>query len=136
MSEKPSYYYNQSAVIPYFREEDNWQVILITTRKRKWTIPKGIVEPELTPLESAEKEAEEEAGVRGISHSEVFDTFQYQKWGGTCFVVVYLMEVREILEEWPEKYFRERAFFTPVEAISAIGREEIKRVLERFHKII
>ena len=57
---KPSNWYRQSAVIPYRLTDRTGtdfsavEILLITSRKRKrWVIPKGIVEPYLSPLESA-----------------------------------------------------------------------------------
>lgn len=133
MEEKPDYYYNQSAVLPFIKDGQTYKVVLVTTRKKKkWTIPKGIVEPDLDPVDSARKEAEEEAGIGGYIEPVVFDTFQYDKWGGTCHVKVYLMEVHEVLKEWPESDFREREFFTPENAARVIGRQEIKPVLQKF----
>lgn len=42
--EKPYWYYRQSAVIPYLVEDGNTQIVLVTTRKKKkWTLPKGII---------------------------------------------------------------------------------------------
>jgi len=137
MPDKPRYYYNQSAVIPFIKEGSTYKVVLITTRKKKrWTIPKGIVEPELDSLESARKEAEEEAGIKGYIEPVIFDTFEYNKWGGTCFVKVYLMEVHELLNQWPEEIYRERRIFSVEAAVKVIGREEIRHVLQKFKEQI
>jgi 8-oxo-dGTP pyrophosphatase MutT (NUDIX family) len=137
MNEKPGYYYNQSAVIPFIKEGEEFKVILITTRKKKkWTIPKGIIEPDLDSIESARNEANEEAGIDGYIEPVIFDNFEYEKWGGICHVKVYLMEVNQIMDEWPEMNFRQREFFDPDRAVEIIGREEIKTVLNRFKQLI
>ena len=57
--------FKQSAVVPYRLVKNEIEVLLITTRKGRWIIPKGIIEPELSAAESAAKEALEEAGVKG-----------------------------------------------------------------------
>jgi len=130
---KPVWYYHQSAVIPYLEENGNTCIVLITTRKKKkWTLPKGIVEPDLTPEESAIQEAYEEAGIEGELHGGIFDTFQYNKWGGTCFVQVYLMKIAKCHESWPEDHFRSRNTFSPDQAVKVIGRKEMQPVLEKF----
>jgi 8-oxo-dGTP pyrophosphatase MutT (NUDIX family) len=50
--------FEQSGVIPYRRAITGWEFLLITSRNaRRWLIPKGLVEPDLTPVESAIKEA-------------------------------------------------------------------------------
>lgn len=56
--DKPEWFYRQSGVIPYRWQQEELQVLLITNRRnRRWVIPKGIVEPELSPAASAVKEA-------------------------------------------------------------------------------
>ena len=133
MKEKPDYYYRQSAVIPYYQESGQLSVVLVTTKKKqKWTLPKGIVEPRLSPPESARKEAFEEAGIEGYVDERLFDRFEYDKWGGTCSVQVFLMRVTRLLSSWPEGDERERQLFAPCQASERIGREEIKPVLARF----
>jgi phosphohistidine phosphatase len=62
----PAWMYRQSAVIPYRRGPSGLEVLLVTSRKgTRWVLPKGVVEPDLSPAASAAKEALEEAGVRG-----------------------------------------------------------------------
>lgn len=83
---KPEWYYHQSAVIPYTEEYGKTRLVLVTTKKKKkWTLPKGIVEPDLTPEESALQEAYEEAGIEGEIRGGIFDTFQYNIMGRYLF---------------------------------------------------
>jgi phosphohistidine phosphatase len=133
MKEKPEYYYRQSAVIPYYKENGRLSVVLITTKKKKkWTLPKGIVEPHLSAPESARREAYEEAGIEGCLDDRLFGRFEYKKWGGTCAVRVFLMKVTRFLSSWPEGGERVRDFFDPCRAPYVIGRKEIKPVLDKF----
>ena len=63
MKTKPGYFYIQSGVLPYRVEGGVMRVLLITSQGgRRWVIPKGIVEPGLSAVVSAAKEALEEAG--------------------------------------------------------------------------
>ena len=56
--------FSQSAVIPYRISKKGLEILLITSLKKKnWIVPKGYIEFNLTPFESAKKEAYEEAGV-------------------------------------------------------------------------
>ena len=104
MLERPEYYYTQSAVIP-FRRHGELEILMITSRKKKrWVLPKGIVEPELSPPDSAAKEALEEAGIEGAVSPDSIGTYRYDKWGGTCTVDVFTMEVEAILDVWLESY--------------------------------
>ena len=57
--------YQQSSVVPWLKEDDEVSVVLITSQSGNWIVPKGLVEPEMTPIESAAKEALEEAGAEG-----------------------------------------------------------------------
>ncbi|MBF0612424.1 MAG: NUDIX domain-containing protein, partial [Magnetococcales bacterium] len=67
MNMVPDYFYGQSSVIPVRLVEGKVEVMVISSRKNKrWVVPKGVVEPELTPQESASKEALEEAGITGL----------------------------------------------------------------------
>jgi phosphohistidine phosphatase len=65
--------YEQSAVIPYRFVGSQLELLLITTlQKKRWTIPKGLIEAELGAAASACQEAWEEAGVTGqVSSSPV-----------------------------------------------------------------
>jgi 8-oxo-dGTP pyrophosphatase MutT (NUDIX family) len=128
---KPNYFYKQSAVIPYRIKEGNLQVLLITTRKRKrWIIPKGIVEPNLTPQESALKEAIEEAGVKGKVSNDIFGTYEFVKWGNTCEVKVYLMKVDKQLDKWIED-FRDRKWVDISKAVEMIDNTDLTKLVKR-----
>lgn len=103
MKTKPEYWYKQSAVIPFRFEKGIFQILIISTRKRKnWIIPKGIIEIGLSGKKSAEKEAFEEAGVQGKLLSNKVGKYSYKKWGDICNVDVYALEVELILDKWEE----------------------------------
>jgi 8-oxo-dGTP pyrophosphatase MutT (NUDIX family) len=85
------------------------EVLLITSRRRgRWIIPKGLIEPGMSPAESAAMEAFEEAGVRGRIGDQPIEEYSYKKWGGVCGVKVYLLEVDEVFDDWPEADIRRR----------------------------
>ena len=112
MSPKPPWLYRQSAVIPYRLAGDGIEVLLITSaRSGRWIIPKGVVEPDLTPVQSALKEAWEEAGVSGRVEPTAIGSYRYDKWGGTCTVTVFLLEVTTVATVWPESRLRRRRWF-------------------------
>jgi len=105
MRVRPDYVYRQSAVIPFRCNANGLSVLLITTRKRsRWIIPKGVVEPDLTALDSALKEADEEAGVRGRPLAEPLGSYAHEKWGDLCEVEVYAMAVEQQRDQWPEDF--------------------------------
>lgn len=107
------------------------EVMLITSSGgKRWVIPKGIVEANLSAADSAAKEAEEEAGVEGIVYPTPLGSYQRQKWGGTCTVEVFLMQVEQMWEEWPESY-RQRRWVTIEEATALVEEEELRHLLRR-----
>ena len=123
--------YNQSGVVPFRRSKDGLQILLVTSRSgKRWVIPKGIVEPELSPQESAQKEAFEEAGIKGKIIDEMIGKYAYKKWGGTCTVQVYLLKVEEILDDWPESYFRTREWMSVEEASKRVDEKELKKIIQ------
>lgn len=129
MRSRPHYYYRQSAAIPWRHRHGRIELLLITSRKRRrWILPKGIVEPELSPAESAAKEALEEAGVVGSISAEPVGRYEYGKWGGVCSVDVFTLRVESVLERWQEEY-RQRHWLRPEEAARRVEEPELGRLL-------
>jgi phosphohistidine phosphatase len=129
MLTKPDWYYTQSAVIPYRRQDGEIRFLLITSRRRKrWVLPKGVCERGMSASASAAKEALEEAGVRGRVAAEPVGRYTYRKWGGICRVEVFTLLVEEVLERWPEQ-FRDREWLKPEEAASRVQEEDLGRLL-------
>jgi 8-oxo-dGTP pyrophosphatase MutT (NUDIX family) len=122
-------YIEQSGVIPYRLEQGKIEILLVSSRKKKrWVIPKGIVEPDLTPQDSAAKEALEEGGILGEVLPESVGTYTYEKWGGVCRVVVFLLKVTSLEANWLEDY-RDRQWFSLPEARKRLDEAELKNIL-------
>ncbi|MFE1746379.1 NUDIX hydrolase [Coleofasciculus sp. H7-2] len=119
-----------SAIIPYRIKDGKIEVLLITSSTgKRWVIPKGMIEPFMTPQASAAKEAWEEAGIVGQVLPTSVGTYEYQKWGGTCRVEVFLMQVETVLEVWPEASVRKRQWVSVKQAVKRIEEAELKRIL-------
>ena len=132
MPKLPGWIYAQSAVLPYRRRDDDLEVLVVTSRKgSRWVIPKGIVEPGMTAAASAAKEAMEEAGVEGRVANRSLGKYRYRKWGGTCEVEVFAMEVTTELEDWPESHFRRRAWVSPEAAVERLDHPKLRKLLRR-----
>ena len=130
MRTKPDFFYQQSAVIPFRRGVDSLEILVITSRrKRRWVIPKGVKEPDLSAQDSAAKEALEEAGIEGEVFPASIGSYDYEKWGGTCHVDVYAMEVRKVYEDWLES-FRDRQWVPLQEAVARLGEEDLKAIVQ------
>ncbi|HBL13774.1 MAG TPA: NUDIX hydrolase [Cyanobacteria bacterium UBA11162] len=130
MNKTPASYIEQSGVIPYRLHKEEIQVLLITSMKNKrWIIPKGIIEPAMTPQDSAAKEAWEEAGILGQVLPNLIGTYEYHKWGSICRVQVFLLHVENIISDWPEANYRKRKWWTISQAAKQVREPEVKQML-------
>jgi 8-oxo-dGTP pyrophosphatase MutT (NUDIX family) len=127
---KLEFNFTQSGVLPYRRRDDKIEVLLITSiRKKKWIIPKGYVEFNLSHFESAKKEAFEEAGVYGENETIELGSFKVHKEIGACFIRVYSMEVNKMLDDYPDKEKRRRKWFSIEEAAKSVEIPELKQII-------
>lgn len=128
----------QYAALPYRVVDGLPQVMLITSREtRRWILPKGRPEKRMKPFEVAAAEAFEEAGVLGHIAATVFSSFASHKRLKTgvelpCTIKVYLLEVNQELDYWPERDQRERAWFGLHQAALVAGEPGLIRVLDEF----
>ncbi len=103
------------------------RVLLVTSRQtRRWIIPKGWLKKKLSPGAMAAREAFEEAGVKGRITPAPIGAYRYLKLlddgaAVRCHVAVFLLEVTEILSEWPEMDQRERRWLSPADAAEMIS---------------
>ena len=131
MNDRPDVVYAQSAAIPYRIKKGSPQILLITSRRRqRWIVPKGIIEEWQSPQEAAADESYEEAGVRGSVAGDPVGKYEYEKWGGTCRVKLFLLRVEEVLPDWPESDFRERKWVGIDEALELIDNDELCRIIK------
>jgi 8-oxo-dGTP pyrophosphatase MutT (NUDIX family) len=134
----------QVAAICYRRRGTSVEFLLVNTNGgNKWTFPKGDAESSLSHGEAAEREAWEEAGVRGRIEPLHFCLYIHSKgvfWkspGVREYVIkAFLLEV-EFVEE-PQEPTRNPTWFSPEETrkILAKGREvkyarELQAVVDR-----
>ena len=136
MGKVPEYFYNQSGVIPFRVIDGVIEILLVTSRKgKRWVIPKGVIEYNLEPSESAAREAEEEAGIKGKIFNKIIGSYNYKKWGGVCTVKVYPMLVEKMLNKWEED-FRKREWFDVAIAVKNIDEKELIRVIKKLPQFI
>jgi len=137
MSDLTSHQYRQSAIIPYFFDNNKMYVVLVQSKKKKrWIFPKGIIEPDMTPWNSAAKEGYEEAGIEGYVFSDILHTYYASKKGGTSVIYMFPMEVTQIHKSWPEDSFRERVICSREEAYEYIDRMPLKEGLHQIQKYV
>jgi phosphohistidine phosphatase len=114
------------------------QIMLIGSSKRNhWVVPKGIHEPGMSAQKSAACEAYEEAGIRGTVSKAMLGKYKYPKWGATCEVEVYAMRVREILpdSEWEETH-RGRKWVSTDEALDLIKEQSLRPMIQSLLEFI
>ncbi len=109
--------------------------MVTSTKKKHWIIPKGVKEPHLSPKKSAIKEAWEEAGIRGKISRPAIGAYRYRKWGRTCTVKVFVMEVSKVVSNWEES-FREREWFTQQEALRRIKAKDLQKIVRQLPDFI
>lgn len=111
------------------------EVLLVTSRASgRWIIPKGWPAPGLPPHLSAAKEAWEEAGVRGEAGPESLGGFRHRKsmTGRMVNVTIFPLAVREQHERWPERFQRQRRWFSLAEAAHMVAERPLKRIIRAF----
>ena len=119
----------QSGVIPYRVINGQIEVMLITSSSgKRWVIPKGLIEHDMTPEDSAAKEAWEEAGLLGQVFPDSMGTYEYYKSGYICQVDVFLLQVKTVLENWPEAHKRKRQWVSIPKAIKRVCEPELKLI--------
>lgn len=127
LRDRPSYYYTQSSVIPYRMKKGKPQILIVSSSKKKhWVVPKGIREPGLSARKSAAKEALEEAGVEGKVGRKMIGSYIYDKWGATCTVEVFPMKVTKVIPKkyWDERH-RGREWVSPKQAALKLRQQEL-----------
>ncbi len=131
---RPAYYYTQSAVIPYREKAGKLQIMIISSSAKKhWVVPKGIHTPGLTAQESAAKEAREEAGILGKVSSEAVGRYVYPKWEASCTVVVYPMKVTKVISGRDgDENHRDRRWVSPKKAVAHLEQKALKDIVADF----
>jgi 8-oxo-dGTP pyrophosphatase MutT (NUDIX family) len=128
---------HQAGVIAYRIVDNEVRVLLMTSRETgRWIIPKGNIEPGSAPSEAAEREAYEEAGVRGVVDSMPLGFYTYFKKLNSgerraATVEVYLLRVTERLKKWPEKGERRVTWVSTGAAIELVAEAGIAPLLRR-----
>lgn len=120
----------QAGVLPFRWKGKKLQFCLITSRRAgRWTLPKGTIEAKETHGECAEREAVEEAGLRGEILQPELGSFLGHRGKRKSQVLLMLMRVQRCSSNWPEKKKRTRRWFTAKKAIKRIGRDEITELI-------
>lgn len=128
----------QYAALPMrWKGERDLRVLLVTSRETgRWVVPKGWPKAHLTPWQTAEREALEEAGALGKVGSQELGNFLYAKRladGASvdCRVHLFPMLVRDLRSNWKERSQRRRKWFKPADAAGLVHEPELRDILLR-----
>jgi len=128
--------HHQAAVIPYRIRKDRIEVALVTRSAGKgWIVPKGSVDEGERPRDAAIREAEEEAGLRGIVASRPVGRYLHPKGNRLRRVDVYVMRVTRVLEHWLEDHLRRRRWMRVDDASDCL-RKELQPFVQRLEAAI
>jgi len=121
----------QAGAIPFRQGRGGRIEVLLIRRvnKKKWGIPKGMIERGQSAPEAAQAESVEEAGALGELSSQSIGAFSYTKLGCRFLVHVYLLRVIEARDEFPEHRLRERAWFPLDRAVSMVRQPEVRDMI-------
>lgn len=128
---------HQSGVLAYRNGAKGLEVVLVTSRRTgRWVLPKGSVDPGMTPEEAAAQEAFEEAGLVVAPGAPAIGAYRLPKirppliW--TVEVTLYPMPILEVHDNWLESDQRQRLFVTPEDAMIMLSDPEIAGLVRLF----
>jgi 8-oxo-dGTP pyrophosphatase MutT (NUDIX family) len=131
----------QAGAIPYQHQPEGFRVLLITSRETgRWVIPKGNVEPGHTPRKAAEREAYEEAGLKGATQKTPLGIYTYSKRLRTgpprpTTVKVFALHVLKQLRKFPERGQRHMEWMPAETAANLVDEPGLKLLLLRLAQI-
>lgn len=127
----------QVGAIPYLKVNGKIKLLLVTSRSSgKWIFPKGNIEPDMCYRSVAAMEAYEEAGVTGTVSGKQEKVVAIRRRGSRVDLHLFPMKVQFVLQKWPERQQRKRAFVSPQKAAALLGDKEISRYIRSLAKVI
>lgn len=131
----------QAGAIPFRHGAKGLKVLLITSRDTgRRVIPRGGIEKGFTAAQTAEREAYEEAGVKGTISAIPLGTFTYNKRlrngaFSSATVEVYAMCVEKELKKWPEQAERRLKWMSVAQAVRSVKEPGMAALLLRLQQI-
>jgi len=131
--------FKQFAALPYRMRDDDVEILLITTRKkRRWSVPKGWPIRRNTPQQTAATEAYEEAGVHGAIGNRHIGQFRKRRLKKDqpvmCDVQIFPLKVKSQRRDWPEKHERSRVWMAPRKAATLVKKAGLRRAIKALHR--
>lgn len=114
------------------------KILLITSRDTgRWVLPKGWADPGEAGVDSARREAHEEAGVVALPAGIAAGTYHYDKRMPKnctipCTVDVHVMKVDRLESDYREAGQRTLKWFSPRAASSLVDEPGLRQILRQF----
>jgi 8-oxo-dGTP pyrophosphatase MutT (NUDIX family) len=121
---------------------DQIQALLLTSRGTgRWVIPKGWRMRDRTPAGTAQREAYEEAGVKGQLWSKrPIGSYRYkkvdEKFTGEILVRVFLLVVQEQKKDWPERGERRKRWVPLRRAAAMVQEPDLAKLLRSVPSVL
>jgi 8-oxo-dGTP pyrophosphatase MutT (NUDIX family) len=127
-----------AAAVCFRQAAEKIEFLIVRTRGgQRWTFPKGHIKPGESPAQAAEREAEEEAGVRGIIETDPLIRYHYPKWpSGEYLVSAHLLRVDDDSEPAPLEEGRDPRWLSPEEATSKLVENRRKQEADEHRKVM
>lgn len=128
----------QFAALCYRLRRGKVQVLVITSRRSKrWIMPKGWPMDGKTPGAAAEREAWEEAGVRGKMSEACLGAYAYDKIKSgedvvPCLAMLYPLKVKNLHNKYPERKERRRKWVSRKKAAKLVNAPDLARLILDF----
>ena len=125
----------QMAALCHREAEDGREVLLVTSSRGRWILPKGWPIDGKTGGETAMQEAWEEAGVKsGKVESAPVGTFTSTKHIDdgpdlACVTSVYAIKVKKVSDDFPEAKKRKRRWVKLPEAVDMVDDSGLRKLL-------
>jgi len=111
-------------------------VALVTTsRGGRWIVPKGTIDDGERAREAAIREAEEEAGLRGVVVRKPLGRYLHINGNGRRRVEVYVMRVTSVLEYWLEDKIRRRRWMRISDAEACLP-EDLRPLIQELERVV
>jgi 8-oxo-dGTP pyrophosphatase MutT (NUDIX family) len=118
----------RAAALCLRRKRGRWQLLLVTTRSGRPTLPKGRIEAGEAPAEAALREAGEEAGVRGVVSGHVGS---WRHGGARQHVEGYVVTVRKTGRPHRDERWRTVRWVDVEQAADQLARRCVRRTDRR-----
>lgn len=121
-------------VFRFTEDKKDIEILLIQDSKERWTIPKGHIEPGETAKITAQREIEEETGLKNINILVWLGKihFKYRRQDKLVLMTtqIYLAEALDDRETpTPEKWMKGIKWFSFTEALEAIEYDDIEKLM-------